>query len=136
LKEKGDRRCSGPGAGAVQRTIRALSGVSKEVNVSNEVEAYLTAYNQADAKAEALKRAAASIERIARALRAGSMTAWAEALPSYPTASELQAELAGLYRAKDRLQVCWDAIPPEMQPRLPRPDRVGRPHTEVFFGEQ
>ena len=101
--------------------------------MSNEVEAYLTAYNQADALAAKLKQVATSIERVAHALRVGSTIACTEALPDYPTAGELRKELDRLNLAKDRVRELWDSVPAEMRLRLPAPDRVGRPRTEVSF---
>ncbi len=101
--------------------------------MSNEVENYLTAYNQADDTARTLREMAESIERVAHALRAGSRIACMEALPDYPTADQISSGLARLVQAKEPLDRLWDAVPPEMQHRLPQPSRVGRPRTEVCF---
>lgn len=101
--------------------------------MSNEVEHYLSAYNQADDMAIKLKIVADSIERVAHALRAGSSIACTEALPDYPTASQICTLLGGLEQAKDQVRQLWDAVPAEMQHRLPQPSRVGRPRTEVTF---
>jgi hypothetical protein len=104
--------------------------------MSNEVEHYLAAYNEADAEAMKLKTVAESIERVAHALRAGSRSACADALPDYPTSSRICTLLSGLEQAKDRLQQLWEAVPAEMQQRLPPPSRAGKPATEVSFIEQ
>jgi len=103
--------------------------------VSNEVEKYLSAYNEADAAASTLVRAAHSIERVAHALRAGSKIACTEALPDYPSETQLRQLMDELEQAKDRVRRLWDAVPEEMQRRLPQPTRVGRPKTEVSFAE-
>jgi hypothetical protein len=99
--------------------------------MSEDVEHYLTAYNQADAQAIKLRTAAASIERVAHAMRAGSRTACTEALPDYPTATQICALLSGLEQAKGQMRHLWDAVPAEMQQRLPQPSRAGRPPIEV-----
>jgi hypothetical protein len=103
--------------------------------MSNEVETYLAAYNQADSLASELKQIATSIGRVARALKEGSSLDCTQALSDYPTANEIRAQLDQLDEAKQRVQGLWDAVPPELQFRLPRPDRVGRPRTEVSFND-
>ncbi len=104
--------------------------------MSNEVESYLTAYNAADDTAGKLKTMADSIERVAHALRAGSRIACTEALPDYPTADQISTALGRLEQAKERVRQLWDAVPWEMQHRLPQPSRVGRPRTEVSFVDE
>ena len=103
--------------------------------MSNEVESYLAAYNQADSLASKLKQIATSIGRVARALKTGSTLDCAQALSDYPTANEIRAQLDQLDEAKERAQSLWDAVAPELQFRLPRPDRVGRPPIEVSFND-
>ena len=94
---------------------------------------YLKAYNLADAEAIKLRTAADSIERVAHALRAGSQIACTEALPEYPTASQICTLLSSLEQAKTRLHQLWNAVPTEMRQRLPEPSRAVRPRTDVAF---